>query len=734
MNEPRLNRWLLIIFYLLAFFLLWAWLLPIAELTETGYISLFLIYIFISFLLSLYEIGWHYTVPVKIIYIFWAVHFVYLEKLFFSLETMRILMGDIFSNIAIIGSGNWYDSTNPFRTILFYALLWMTTYLIHYWIETKRSILLFYIMTIVFISFIDTFSTYSAGYSIIGVMIAGLLLLGLLSVARLINERNIKISYKGFARLSIPLVIIILMSFALTLLLPKLEPVWEDPIPYFVSFIEGDDGAGIGSGEGLATSGYSYDDSKLGGPFREDDSLVFKAEVASKQYWKIETKNVYTSKGWDQPAYASNRSLLDDYLVNDIATTVDSDDVKTAKLTMVEKYPFLLYPYGLTRIITTQNASFVYYFDSNQYETKVDYVKEALDSYEMEFLDEKISLKSLRETRMEDLETDPAIFAETLQLPANLPRRIFELAESVTASSESVYDKAKAVERYFGKNGFMYHKTDVAIPEEEEDYVDQFLFETKKGYCDNFSSSMVVMLRTVGIPARWVKGFAPGEQVRNTGSKERVYHITNNEAHSWVEAYMPGIGWMPFEPTIGFSSQTLIDYDLELNKDDPEIREMPEQERQKIDEEKSKKATHANDSINLSKSLKGIAVWIKEQQKWIVFVGVFLLISSFVLYIKRRRWLPKVLVSLYKTNEKDWDYYEKLYKSLLSQLTRYGLARKSGETLSAYAVKVDQHFGGQTMKELTLAYEKGIYGGDQLTQDWQRLQELWEDLMNRTSD
>ena len=97
-----------------------------------------------------------------------------------------------------------------------------------------------------------------------------------------------------------------------------------------------------------------------------------------------------------------------------------------------------------------------------------------------------------------------------------------------------------------------------------EDYVDQFLFDTKRGYCDNFSTSMVVMLRSIDIPARWVKGFAPGEY-RLNDEGERVYQITNNEAHSWVEAYIPGIGWMPFEPTIGFSNLTDIDYDIELD-------------------------------------------------------------------------------------------------------------------------------------------------------------------------
>ena len=75
--------------------------------------------------------------------------------------------------------------------------------------------------------------------------------------------------------------------------------------------------------------------------------------------------------------------------------------------------------------------------------------------------------------------------------------------------------------------------------------MDQFLFETKIGYCDNFSTSMVVMLRSLGIPARWVKGFAPGEIVQREDSIP-VYEVTNNNAHSWVEAYFPNVGWMHF--------------------------------------------------------------------------------------------------------------------------------------------------------------------------------------------
>ena len=86
----------------------------------------------------------------------------------------------------------------------------------------------------------------------------------------------------------------------------------------------------------------------------------------------------------------------------------------------------------------------------------------------------------------------------------------------------------------------------------DQDYVDQFLFETLTGYCDNFSTSMVTMLRAVDIPARWVKGYTAGNYVGTVGSDGAIYEVTNNNAHSWVEVFFPSQGWVPFEPTKGF--------------------------------------------------------------------------------------------------------------------------------------------------------------------------------------
>ncbi|MBM9834622.1 transglutaminase domain-containing protein, partial [Enterococcus faecalis] len=79
------------------------------------------------------------------------------------------------------------------------------------------------------------------------------------------------------------------------------------------------------------------------------------------------------------------------------------------------------------------------------------------------------------------------------------------------------------------------------------DYVDQFLFESQVGYCDNFSTAMVVLLRSLEIPARWAKGFSPGSPATENGIT--TYTVRNLNAHSWVEVYFDGYGWVPFEPT-----------------------------------------------------------------------------------------------------------------------------------------------------------------------------------------
>ncbi|MFE6796488.1 transglutaminase-like domain-containing protein [Paenibacillus chitinolyticus] len=151
-------------------------------------------------------------------------------------------------------------------------------------------------------------------------------------------------------------------------------------------------------------------------------------------------------------------------------------------------------------------------------------------------------------------EPEPAELAPYLQLPEGLPQRVRDLAERVTAGSgQDRLTAALALERYL-RTGYRYSMDKPTLPAAGEDFVDHFLFVDKLGYCDHFSSAMVVMLRAAGIPARWVKGFAPGEAGERGQDGSLAVTVRSRDAHSWAEAYIPGAGWLAFEPTPGFAA------------------------------------------------------------------------------------------------------------------------------------------------------------------------------------
>jgi len=139
----------------------------------------------------------------------------------------------------------------------------------------------------------------------------------------------------------------------------------------------------------------------------------------------------------------------------------------------------------------------------------------------------------------------PAEMRETyLQLPEQLDPRIPEFARRITDSAKNPYDKALALESYL-QTHFGYTLKLAGKP--GADPLAYFLFETKAGHCEYFASAMAVMLRTLGIPSREVNGFLPGEYNDVGGD----YIVRGSDAHSWVEAYFPGSGWVTFDPTPG---------------------------------------------------------------------------------------------------------------------------------------------------------------------------------------
>lgn len=122
--------------------------------------------------------------------------------------------------------------------------------------------------------------------------------------------------------------------------------------------------------------------------------------------------------------------------------------------------------------------------------------------------------------------------------------RVATLARRLTASEPTAYDAVKAVESYLQSN-YRYDES----PPERRIPLRSFLLEDRIGFCQHFSGTMALMLRFAGIPARVAAGFAPGTLQGARGERQSTYAVSGLDAHSWVEVYFNGIGWVPFDPT-----------------------------------------------------------------------------------------------------------------------------------------------------------------------------------------
>lgn len=134
-----------------------------------------------------------------------------------------------------------------------------------------------------------------------------------------------------------------------------------------------------------------------------------------------------------------------------------------------------------------------------------------------------------------------------LQLPPGLPTLVRTLANEVTRDAPSRFEKAVALQDWFSKTGGFTYSIRNATPGNGVDDLVAFLSDSnggRTGYCEQFASSMAVMARMLGIPARVAVGFLEPQQV---GPK--TWEYSTHDLHAWPELFFPGSGWVRFEPT-----------------------------------------------------------------------------------------------------------------------------------------------------------------------------------------
>ena len=244
---------------------------------------------------------------------------------------------------------------------------------------------------------------------------------------------------------------------------------------------------------------------------------------------------------------------------------------------------------------------------------------------------------------------------------------------------------------------------------------------------------MIVLRRSVSIPARWVKGYTEGTlDYTFTGlESDNVYKIANNNAHSWVEVYFPGYGWIPFEPTKGFTNpyNFINNTPVSISQNSEENNSNNEQIQQRNNEAKLKSLmddTEVNSSKKITDSKKGFSWW------YFILSTILISITGYILYTTRMKWYTYFVILFYKYR-KDDTIYPKAYNALLKQFARIGIPRNESQTLREYALRIDMLYNSTDMQQLTLSYENAMYQKGQAAAEWNKSVHLWEALMKKAA-
>src|SRR5262249_9249449 len=295
---------------------------------------------------------------------------------------------------------------------------------------------------------------------------------------------------------------------------------------------------------------------------------------------------------------------------------------------------------------------------------------------------------------------------------------------------------ASAIELYLSSN-YQYTLQLPVVP--PKDPVANFLFERKVGHCEYFASSMVMMLRTLGIPSRLVNGFRGAEYNDLTGS----YIVRAKNAHSWVEAYFPGYGWYTFDPTPASSIipagrwsrvYLYVDamrefwHDWVVNYDTTHQTmlgsTLVRQSRLRLDSLRDKIQSLYESSLRGATAVR--AHFQEHQHWWILWLGggfaaaVLLLIGPRAFHVLRRLRIAQRPTLEPHTAATIW------YSRLLKLLSRQGIRKVPAQTPQEFLKAIPQEQVRQTAARFTVHYERARFGDS--AEDAEKLPELYREL------
>lgn len=298
---------------------------------------------------------------------------------------------------------------------------------------------------------------------------------------------------------------------------------------------------------GSSSSDPYQDTLVLGGPRTVGNTLVMDVQVPEDLpygvYWQAISYDTYENGRWTASREGMDSTLHypDDGFLN--VPPTEAREVITQ--TVTNYLPNSSYLYAAPEVVGTNRQMFVDASVDDGGDLLVKSLRSRFllrqgDSYQVV---SRVSMADASSLRGAGTEYPQWVTDHYLQLPETITPRTLDLASNLTANYGNPFDKALAVRDYL--RGNITYNDQIAAPPDGTEPVDYVLFDLKEGYCNYYASAMTVMLRSQGIPARVVSGYALGEY----DPAGRSYRVRAENLHTWVEVYFPIYGWIQFEPT-----------------------------------------------------------------------------------------------------------------------------------------------------------------------------------------
>jgi protein-glutamine gamma-glutamyltransferase len=313
----------------------------------------------------------------------------------------------------------------------------------------------------------------------------------------------------------------------------------------------GGSGTNASSGEGESSiasfgfTGFSKElDTSVRG--RPDDTLVMRVRAAKAAFWRGQSFDNWDGRRWtaagDKPKLIRGNPIEIPTSRSPIFRS-DEDFVQT----------FYLRTPGPNLVFAADEIKRVYFPDGGLFVLPDGTVRSAVSldrgavytvvSHRPLITEEQLGRPGFISAVDPTAQLSPLEKRRYLQLPDTVPARIRELARTATTEAPLTINKVRALEAWMSAN--VQYSLNTPNATAGTDAVDQFLFVDKVGFCEQIASALVVMLRSLGIPARLTVGYTPGERNPLTG----LFEVKASDAHAWAEVWFPDVGWLPFDPT-----------------------------------------------------------------------------------------------------------------------------------------------------------------------------------------